>query len=52
MSLPTIFSTCKPRADVEAGSIRDDEFMADLSRAVNKTAPKDYLDPAVFFAKS
>jgi hypothetical protein len=32
MSLPTIFSTCKPRADVEAGTIRDDEFMADLSR--------------------
>src|SRR5438874_13555607 len=52
MSLPTIFSTCKPRADVEAGSIRDDEFMADLSRVVNKTAPEDYLDPAAFFAKS
>ena len=52
MSLPTVFSTCKPRADVEAGSIRDDEFMADLSRVVNKTAPEDYLNPAAFFAKS
>ena len=35
MSLPTIFSACRPRADVAAGSIRDDGFMADLSRVVN-----------------
>src|SRR4051794_1649702 len=46
MSLPTIFDTCRPRADVLAGTIRDDEFMADLSRVVNGTAPTDYLDPA------
>lgn len=52
MSLPTIFQTCRPRADVLAGTIRDDEFMADLSRVVNGTAPPDYLDPAAFFAKS
>ena len=52
MSLPTIFSACRPRADVEAGSIRDDEFMAGLSRVVNGTAPADYLDPVAFFAKS
>lgn len=52
MSLPTIFSTCRPRPDVLAGTVRDDEFMADLSRVVNGTAPADYLDPAAFFAKS
>src|SRR2546426_12455436 len=52
MSLPTIFSTCRPRADVLAGTVRDDEFMADLSRVVNGTAPVDYLDPKAFFAKS
>jgi hypothetical protein len=52
MSLPTIFDTCCPRADVLAGTIRDDEFMADLSRVVNGTVPADYLDPAAFFAKS
>ena len=52
MSLPTIFSTCRPRADVLGGTVRDDEFMADLSRVVNGTAPTDYLDPAAFFAKS
>ena len=52
MSLPTIFTTCRPRADVLAGTVRDDEFMADLSRVVNATAPADYLDPAAFFAKT
>jgi hypothetical protein len=52
MNLPTIFDTCRPRADVLAGAIRDDEFMADLSRVVNGTASADYLDPAAFFAKS
>src|ERR1035437_7202109 len=52
MSLPTIFDTCRPRADVLAGTVRDDEFMADLSRVVNGTAPADYLDPTAFFAKS
>ncbi len=52
MSLPAIFDTCRPRADVLAGSMRDDEFMADLSSVVNDTAPPDYRDPATFFAKS
>src|SRR6185295_486424 len=52
MSLPTIFDTCYPRADVLAGTIRDDEFMADLSRVVNGTAPADYLEPSAFFDKS
>jgi hypothetical protein len=52
MSLTTIFSTCRPRADVLGGTIRDDEFMADLSRVVNGTATPDYLDAGLFFAKS
>ena len=52
MTLPTVFSTCRPRPDVLGGTVRDDEFMADLSRVVNGTAPADYLDPAAFFAKS
>jgi hypothetical protein len=52
VSLPTIFDTCKPRADVLQGSMRDDEFAADLSRVVNGTAPQDYLNPTLFFAKT
>ncbi len=35
-----------------AGSIRDDEFAADLSRVINGTAPEDYLKPALFFART
>jgi hypothetical protein len=30
MSLPTVFSTYRPRPDVLGGTVRDDEFMADL----------------------
>jgi predicted AAA+ superfamily ATPase len=53
MSLPTIFDACRPGAGVLASSIRDDEFMADLSRVVSGTAPVDYPDPAAaFFPKS
>jgi hypothetical protein len=37
VSLPTIFDTCRPRAEVLAGSIRDGKFMLDLSRVVNGT---------------
>jgi predicted AAA+ superfamily ATPase len=49
MSAPTIFTTCKPRADVLSGATRDEQFMADLSQVVNGTALPDYLDPALFF---
>ncbi|HLH03938.1 MAG TPA: DUF499 domain-containing protein [Bryobacteraceae bacterium] len=52
MSTPTIFQICQPRADVLQGTIRDDEFAADLSSVINGTAPPDYLDPALFFAKT
>jgi hypothetical protein len=37
VTLPTIFDTCRPRAEVLAGSIRDGEFRPDLSRVVNRT---------------
>ena len=36
MSLPPIFDTCRPRKDVEAGTVRGDEFTADLSRGVKE----------------
>ena len=47
--LRTIFETCRPRADVEAGTTKDEQFAADLAQVVNRTAPKEYADPAVFF---
>ena len=43
MSSPTIFDTCRPRADVLAGTIRDDEFMADLSRAMKTPARIEFI---------
>ena len=52
MSLRTIFETCRPRADVEAGTTKDEQFAADLAQVVNRTAPKEYADPAVFFRHS
>ena len=48
----TIFETCRPRADVQAGTTKDEQFAADLAQVVNKTAPKEYADPAVFFRHS
>ena len=50
--LKTIFETCRPRADVEAGTTKDEQFAADLAQVVNLTAPKEYADPAVFFRHS
>jgi hypothetical protein len=51
-SLRTIYETCRPRADVEAGTTKDEQFAADLAQVVNETAPKEYADPAVFFRHS
>src|SRR6516165_8780724 len=51
-NLKTIYDTCRPRADVEAGTTKDEQFAADLAQVVNQTAPKEYADPAVFFRHS
>ena len=51
-SLKSIFETCKPRADVEAGTTKDEQFAADLAQVVNGTAPKEYADAATFFRHS
>ncbi len=51
-SLQTVYETCRPRADVEAGTTKDEQFAADLAQVVNQSAPKEYLDPAVFFRHS
>src|SRR5437870_117492 len=51
-SLRTIFDICRPRADVEAGTTKDEQFAADLAQVVTGTAPKEYADPALFFRHS
>ena len=52
MSLRTIFETCRPRADVEAGTTKDEQFAADLAQVIRGTAPDEYRVPAVFFCNS
>jgi len=48
--MQTIFDLCQPRKDVEEGRMRDEEFAADLASVMGKSAPREYQEPAVFFA--
>jgi predicted AAA+ superfamily ATPase len=50
--MKTLFEICTPRADVIAGNIRESDFAANLAQVLNGTAPREYLDPAVFFANT
>ena len=54
MTVPTIFETCRPRADVLAGAVAEADFAADLARvAAGRGAGNDeYRDPARFFANT
>ena len=49
MTIPTIFETCRPRADVLKGAITED-FAADLAQVITGSGNVEYLDPARFFA--
>ncbi len=51
MAVPTIFETCRPRADVLAG-VTDADFAADLAQVVTRTGSPEYHDPARFFANT
>ena len=50
MTVPTIFETCRPRADVLEGAITEADFAADLAQVIIGTGNPAYLDPARFFA--
>lgn len=50
--LSLIYATCTPRADVEAGTTKDEQFAADLAQVVRGTAPREYSDAATFFRHS
>ena len=52
MTVPTIFETCQPRADVLAGAITESDFAADLAQVINNTGTDEYRDPARFFANT
>ena len=52
MTVPTIFETCRPRADVLEGAITEADFAADLAQVIVGKGNVDYLDPARFFANT
>ena len=52
MTIPTIFQTCRPRADVLAGSVSEADFAADLAQVIAGRASEEYGDPARFFART
>lgn len=50
--MKTIFDLCHPRADVLGGGIKESDFAADLALVLRGDAPKEYADPATFFANT
>ena len=52
MTIPTIFETCRPRADVLKGTITEADFAADLAQVIAGSGSAEYLDPARFFANT
>ena len=52
MTIPTIFETCRPRADVLKGTIAEADFAADLAQVIAGSGSTEYLDPARFFANT
>ncbi|MCA9314335.1 MAG: ATP-binding protein [Planctomycetes bacterium] len=47
--MKNIFDLCTPRADVEEGRVRDEDFAADLAKVVRGEAPPEYQDATTFF---
>ena len=52
MTVPTIFETCRPRADVLKGAVAEADFAADLAQVIAGRGPEEYLDTARFFANT
>ena len=52
LPIPLIYTACQPKDDVRSGKMADAEFAADLSMVLRGEAPKEYLDPTLFFANT
>ena len=52
MTIPTIFESCRPRADILSGSVADADFAADLAQVIRGHASEEYAEPARFFART
>ena len=49
--LASLFDICTPRKDV-LGGIAESDFAADLAQVLRGSAPKEYQNPALFFANT
>ncbi len=52
VSIPNIFTACKPKEDVLQGAMADAEFAADLAQVLRGNAPGQYVDPTRFFSNT
>ncbi|MEB3882367.1 DUF499 domain-containing protein [Lyngbya sp. CCY1209] len=50
--LPSIFTTCVPRAEIRGGELAEEIFAAKIRPVVEGTAPRVYQDAEVFFANT
>ena len=52
MTIPNIFETCQPRADIIKGSVTEADFAADLAQVISGQGSGEYCEPARFFANT
>ncbi|WP_204106067.1 MULTISPECIES: DUF499 domain-containing protein [Spirulina sp. CCY15215] len=50
--LPSILTTCIPRAEIQTGELAEEIFAAKIRPVVEGTAPRVYQDAEVFFANT
>ncbi len=52
MTIPSVFELCRPREDVEKGTIADSDYAANLANVVTGRASRDYTDAPTFFTNT
>ena len=52
MSIPTIYETCRPRADILEEKVAEADCAADLAQVIVGKGNEEYLEPARFFANT
>ena len=52
MTIPSVFELCRPREDVEKGTIADSDYAANLANVLTGRASRDYTDAPTFFTNT
>ena len=52
MTLPAWWNIATPRKEICDGTFNESSFAVDIAEVVKGTAPQEYLDPRLFFAKT